>query len=226
MKADMVYEFLAEGPISRFLAIYQSEIPDVVGPVRSAREYYYETADAHEAIYVYHGAANFIEKDLRAGVVDNINGAYYDNDQFLFKRESFRQAPHNSYVMLPNVYEVASRNNIETEKKHEAWDFLSDEELVDGKAAKEVKIRYFDNLKVSYVYDPSTERYTRYSDGIKSTDLNTEEAVEVSNILVYETEHEIIDNVGRRFIDRESGGDGYLIQKVRLKRLNGKMLMV
>src|SRR5690625_6448169 len=97
VNADIVYEFLAEGAITRFLAIYQSEIPEVVGPVRSARSYYIETAKAHDAIYIYHGAANFIEEDLRAGWIENLNGAYYDNDGFLFKRESFRKAPHNSY---------------------------------------------------------------------------------------------------------------------------------
>ncbi|MGP4074013.1 DUF3048 domain-containing protein [Piscibacillus sp. B03] len=217
VNADMVYEFLAEGPITRLLAIYHSDIPDIVGPVRSAREYYIETAKAHEAIYVYHGAANFIEEDLRAGWVDNINGAYYDNDQFLFKRESFRQAPHNSYVMLPNAYEIAERNNLEREVNHESWDFLSDDELVEGETANEVRIRYFDNLKVSYVYDQATERYTRYSDGVKTTDLNSEEALEVSNILVYETEHRVIDDALRRSIDRESGGNGYLIQKGKIK---------
>src|SRR5699024_9452925 len=37
-KADIVFEVLAEGKITRFLALFQSEKPDMVGPVRSARE--------------------------------------------------------------------------------------------------------------------------------------------------------------------------------------------
>ena len=40
-KADIVYEVLAEGDVTRFLAIFQSEQPDSVGPVRSARELLY-----------------------------------------------------------------------------------------------------------------------------------------------------------------------------------------
>src|SRR5699024_820043 len=36
-KADIVFEVLAEGKITRFLALFQSEKPDMVGPVRSAR---------------------------------------------------------------------------------------------------------------------------------------------------------------------------------------------
>lgn len=35
--ADVVYEMLAEGDVTRFLALFQSEIPDSIGPIRSAR---------------------------------------------------------------------------------------------------------------------------------------------------------------------------------------------
>lgn len=58
-KADIVFEMLTEGNVTRFMAIYQSEDPEVVGPVRSAREYFFELADNYDAIYTYHGAANF-----------------------------------------------------------------------------------------------------------------------------------------------------------------------
>src|SRR5690606_38268173 len=44
-QADIVYEILAEGPITRFIAFYHSETPEVVGPVRSAREYYGKLAN-------------------------------------------------------------------------------------------------------------------------------------------------------------------------------------
>src|SRR5699024_9714062 len=46
-KADIVFEVLAEGKITRFLALFQSEKPDMVGPVRSAREYYFELANGY-----------------------------------------------------------------------------------------------------------------------------------------------------------------------------------
>ena len=36
-RADVVFEFLVEGGVTRFLAVYHSEYPDVTGPVRSLR---------------------------------------------------------------------------------------------------------------------------------------------------------------------------------------------
>lgn len=48
--ADLVYEVVAEGGITRFLTFYAMDPPEKIGPVRSAREYYLvlvkELADA------------------------------------------------------------------------------------------------------------------------------------------------------------------------------------
>ncbi|WP_027963951.1 DUF3048 domain-containing protein [Halalkalibacillus halophilus] len=212
-RADVVYEFLAEGNITRLVALFHSDIPEVVGPVRSARSYYIETAKAHGAIYVYHGAADFIEDQIRAGWVDNLNGAYYDDDQFLFKRESFRQAPHNSYAYLENAYEVANRNDIQTEQEEfYNYNFLNEGDTVEGDSATEIELTYGTYNQVSYSYDEEENSYLRSSDGEVSRDLNTEEPLMVENVLIYETGHRVIDDEGRREIDIESEGNGYLIQ--------------
>ena len=48
------------------MRLYQSTPPEVVGPVRSAREYFFTLADGYDAIYVYHGAADFIEDMIQS----------------------------------------------------------------------------------------------------------------------------------------------------------------
>ncbi|CAM5214030.1 hypothetical protein UACE39S_04412 [Ureibacillus acetophenoni] len=48
--ADVVYEMLAEGDVTRFLALYQSELPEKIGPVRSARDYFIEIALGLDAL--------------------------------------------------------------------------------------------------------------------------------------------------------------------------------
>ncbi|GAA0460236.1 DUF3048 domain-containing protein [Alkalibacillus silvisoli] len=219
--ADIIYEFLAEGDITRLVALYHSHIPEVVGPVRSARSYYIETAKAHDAIYVYHGAADFIEQDLRAGWVTNLNGAYYDDDQFFFKRVNFRNSPHNSYVMLENAYEVATRNNIEVEQDHDSLKFMSSPEVEDitGEEAESVDVSYASNTNVSYEFDENEGGYLRSSDGEQTVDYETDEPVVVENVLIYETSHRVIDDEGRRDIDIQSGGDGYLLQQGTIKEI-------
>src|SRR5699024_10306702 len=116
-KADLIFEILAEGSITRFLAIFQSEQPEIVGPVRSAREYFFELAQGYDALYVYHEAANFINDMIINRGIDHLSGAMYDNDEYLFKRESFRNAPHNSYLLFDAVYYVS---------KSKGYDIISD----------------------------------------------------------------------------------------------------
>ncbi len=231
-QADIVYEILAEGPITRFLAFFHSETPEVVGPVRSAREYYGKLAFDMDAIYVYHGAATHVEEKILSTGVDVLQGMVYDNDQVLFKREDFRVAPHNSYFIYPNVYEVASENGIDVEREYEPYPFLKDDEVAElsGNPANQVEIVYFEGQEeVMYEYDPSIEKYIRYNDGEKTIELDDEEPILLDNIFVVETHHEVIDSANRRAVDLESGGNGYLIRKgtveeVTWKNVDGRIL--
>lgn len=139
-QADLVFEILAEGMITRFLAIYHSEQPEVIGPVRSAREYYFDLSERYGALYVYHGAATFVNEMLDNRGIDHIDGAIYDNDGKLFKRESFRVAPHNSYLLYGNVTNVASKLGYDMTAEHKALSFLFEEELetLEGDSANQI----------------------------------------------------------------------------------------
>lgn len=231
--ADVVYEVLAEGSITRFLALYQSEIPEIVGPVRSARQYFIDLTKGYDGIYVYHGAAWVLEDKLKKGIINNLNGAYYDNDQFLFKRVDFRSAPHDSYLIFDNVYKAAEKRGYSVTNDVQPLAFLSKEEVgkITGIKSDEVRIVYHKDLgkTVTFLYNSNTAKYQRFSDGKKSFDLETKTPIEVSNIFIVETAHKVIDNVGRRDIDLISGGKGYLIQKgyiqeVEWQNVNGQIL--
>lgn len=225
-QADVVYEFLAEGPITRFLALYHSDIPELVGPVRSAREYYFRTAKGYNALYLYHGAAQYIEDQLKGGYIDHINGMYYDNDRHLFKRDNSRYAPHNSYLMIQNAYDVAQQKGYEVEKDHKPLPFLDEKQVqnIDGDDASTVKVTYSNSPQetVTFEYNENEQNYTRYSDGAKTVDLNTQNPKVVDNVFIVETGHRVIDSKLRRAIDTESGGKGYLIQKGKVQEVSWK----
>lgn len=231
-KADIVFEILAEGNITRFLAIYQSTEPEVVGPVRSAREYFFTLADGYDAIYVYHGAANFINDMIKSREIENIPGAIHDNDGYLFKRETFRKAPHNSYFQFGPVYDAAAEKGYDTQFTYEPLAFLADEEEVVGEDANHVKINYYAKEPiVEFVYDETTEKYTRFNDGEKTVELESELPIEVENVFIIEADHRVIDEEKRRAIDLESGGVAYLLQQgkvqyVEWENRNGRIVPV
>lgn len=233
-QADIVFEMLAEGGITRFLALFQSEQPEIVGPVRSAREYYFELAKGYEALYVYHGAANFVNDMINERGIEHLNGSIYDNDGHLFKRESFRKAPHNSYVLFDAVHDVAETKEYEMTSSVERLKFLDEDETIHGDPASQITVKYpvrNESDVVEFIYDQQTERYTRYESQEQTVELNSEEPIEVDNVFIVEASHEVFDNEGRRKINLEDGGKAYLFQKGKVEQLewenaDGKIIPV
>lgn len=224
-QADIVFEILAEGGITRFLALYQSEQPEVVGPVRSAREYYFELATGYDALYVFHGAANIVYDIIHARGVENLNGAVYDNDGYLFKRESFRRAPHNSYLQYNAVYDVAESQGYDIISAVEPLNFLATDDTIEGENASQIIVRYPGRNAadtVEYSFDETSEKYIRFETQNQTIELNSEEPIQVDNLFIVETHHEVIDNQGRRRIDLQSNGQAYLFQKGKMQQLEWK----
>jgi len=62
-KADLIYEAVAEGGITRFLALFHSRDVNKVGPVRSARIYYEDWAAEFNAWYAHWGGAYMTVED-------------------------------------------------------------------------------------------------------------------------------------------------------------------
>src|SRR5699024_403552 len=80
-------------------------------------------------------------------------------------------------------------------------------------------------------YDGQSETYLRFADDQQTVELNTEKPIELDNILIIETYHEVIDDAGRRSVDFTSGGSAILIQKgkqqnVEWENHNGQIIPV
>ncbi|PLR99209.1 DUF3048 domain-containing protein [Bacillus sp. T33-2] len=229
-KADIVYEVLAEGDVTRFLAIFQSEKPENIGPVRSARDYYMELAKGYDSFFVAHGYSPEAQDMIKRGFIDNINGMQYDGT--LFKRADFRKAPHNSYITYENILAGAEKNGYEMADVPEALPFLTEADAgkLAGAAAKSVNVSYTSTeFDVQYQYDDEKQKYRRYTGGQETTDLDSKESVLLDNLFIVEADHRVIDEAAHKEIDLTSGGKGWLIQKgvaneVQWKNVDGKIL--
>ncbi len=223
-QADIVYEILAEGNVTRFLAIFQSEMPEKIGPVRSAREYYIRLAKAYDSLFIAHGYSFDAKEMLDAGFIDNLNGMQYDGT--LFKRSSDRVAPHNSYITYEKILEGAKKNNFSMENPPEPMKFLTKDEQksIEGQAVKKVTVSYYNNptFSATYEYDDATGKYKRFSAGEQTVNNDSGEPVLLDNIFIVETDHQTIDDAGRRKIDLTSGGRAYLLQKGLLREVEWK----
>ncbi len=94
-KADWVYEIIAEGGITRYMALYYHEEAERIGPVRSARYYFVQLAKGYNAPLAHAGGnqdALQLIHDIKMKDLDEIynSGAY-------FWRDKARKMPHNLY---------------------------------------------------------------------------------------------------------------------------------
>lgn len=231
--ADVVYEMLAEGDVTRFLALYQSEIPESIGPIRSARSYFIDIAAGLDAFYIAHGYSPEAKTMLDRKVVEHINGMQYDGT--FFKRSSERKAPHNSYITGENVIAGAEKVGASLlYQKKVSYPFYEAEDSVKiGETANEVTMNYNNggSFNSHYVYDAATNRYTRYSANAETIDHETNETIELANVLFFEMPHRIIDSEGRRDITITGGGNAYVAQagtvrEVKWKNADGLLVAV
>ncbi|MEK4230847.1 DUF3048 domain-containing protein [Solibacillus sp. FSL H8-0538] len=222
--ADVVYEMLAEGEVTRLLALFQSEIPSSIGPIRSARSYFIDIAKGLDAFYIAHGYSPEAKSMLEQRVADNINGMHYDGTYF--KRSSDRKAPHNSYISGDNV--IAGAEKVGASLLYQKKVSYSFYEALDsvkiGVKANQVAIKYSNQgtFNSEYIYDAQTNSYTRHSANVATVDYSTDEYVSLSNVLFFEMPHRIIDNVGRRDIDITKGGGAYVFQAGVMREIQWK----
>jgi hypothetical protein len=95
LEADVVWEEEAEGGITRFIAVYQCEDADRIGPVRSARPVDPPVLlQLGTPLFGYAGGVAKVEEDIaQAGVVD-LN---YIDAAGAYTRDPNRSAPHDLY---------------------------------------------------------------------------------------------------------------------------------
>ena len=212
-QADIVYEILAEGWITRYMAIFQSEYPENIGPVRSARDYFLDRALEYEAFYTHVGGSPKGLADIR-----RLNA--YDIDAMscranTFWRVSHKKIPHNMYTSSDAIIKEAQRKNYALENSIDFFNFYKKDTKLNGEKGRIMKITYMKPTSydsVGYVsefrFDETTGLYTRLVNGNEYIDENNKEVLTTKNILVQYAKHQVIDDVGRRKVDFVGTGKG------------------
>jgi len=204
--ANIVFEAEAEGGITRFLAIYDlKDLPNEIGPIRSARPYFLDWAKEFSALFVHVGGSPEALVKIAKDNIFNINEFY--NEKY-FWREDGRTAPHNVFSSRDLLQEYAEKREISTAKFF-PWKFTS-EENPNKEAHKSIfidfKRKYYE---VEWKYNKNDNSYTRYQGGeIHKTEDNKE--INVKNVLVAFTETEVIDDKLRLKISTTGKGKAYV----------------
>ncbi|MFC9249146.1 DUF3048 domain-containing protein [Streptomyces sp. NPDC057136] len=108
-KADLVYVEQVEAGLSRILAVYSSDVPPVIGPVRSARETDLELLRQFDGpTLAYSGAQSALLPSIEAAPLDALPPSKAPNAYF---RDPDRPAPHNLYLRPGNIPHASTQVN-------------------------------------------------------------------------------------------------------------------
>lgn len=165
--AGIVYEAIAEGGITRFLALYQNDKPRQVGPVRSLRTYFVDWLAPYQASVAHVGGSAQSLREIR-------NGKYRDIDQFFnadtYWRAADRYAPHNVYTNFKRL------DALNKAKGYVSSDF-NGLERTDNKPLEEIKASKITitfsggpDYNTSYSYQRTCDCYTRTLGGVAHED--------------------------------------------------------
>lgn len=183
--ADVVWQAPAEGGIPRYMAVFQSNIPDVVGPVRSTRLYYIAWASEWKSVYVHAGGSPQALKTLRS----KGGGQYvYNADEFrysgTFYRLKTRAAPHNLYTTGKKLRALAKKMGAKDQTYQTVWNFAPDAPLEQRPYGGTITVGYPYNT-IKYRYDRTTNTYLRAVTGeTKQTDASTKTRIAPKNVIV------------------------------------------
>jgi len=188
--ATIVYEAIAEGGITRFLAIYGPKVPDKVGPVRSARTYYLDWTLEYDAFFAHVGG--------NMDALDQIpNIGIKDLDQFSIGKEAYwresrggRATEHTMYTNPQKLYEVAKKKGWETEKFNLTSLEFKQELVQDERPESQIiKINFStDPYNVTWKYDRESNNYLRSMGSTAHKDELSGEQIKTKNIIVQTVE--------------------------------------
>lgn len=115
--AGVVYEALAEGGITRYLALWQTDVPKDIGPVRSLRPVFYYMSMEYSAPTTHAGGSSeglALAKDSGFKDMEALGGAP-------FRRISNRYAPHNLYVYGQELLDLVVKRGWDDEPTFKPW---------------------------------------------------------------------------------------------------------
>lgn len=217
--ANIVYEIIVEGGITRMMAVFKDKTTERIGSIRSSRHYFLDYALENDAIYVHFGWSPQAESDMGKLGVNNINGLY-DNG---FWRDTSLPVDyeHTAVNNIANMKSTASNKGYRMEYNsddvlsEQVLKYTTDEINLSGKedsiVANNISIPYSYYMTSSYKYDPEHKYYLRFANGKEHTDYVTKEQYHFKNIIVINVGNYSIDNYGRQTLENIGNGTGYFI---------------
>lgn len=193
--ASVIYEAIAEGGITRFLAIFGPKSAVKVGPVRSARTYFNGWALEYNALYGHVGGKlDALQEIPKLGI--------NDLDQFGIGTRAYQREPkegvateHTMFTSTDKLWEVAkSYKKYDITTNATAPLLWKEEEVADKRSKGQTVTIDFSNAtyQVVWNYDHPANNYKRVLVGQPHIDGNNNKQLSAKTIVIQEVNREPI----------------------------------
>lgn len=212
--ADIVYEYEAEGGVSRFAAIYRSQSPGRVGSIRSARLVDIELVQMYNALLAYSGSNEW----LRQYILNSDWRWRALTTQFQdYPCPTFCRIPHDGVAYEHTLFADTDGLWAEAEAIHVNQPYqavgLAFSETPDPATAtaSDIYIDWFHpEVESRWQYDATTNKYYRWDGGLPHFDAATNEQINVDNLVILEIwhqeRHDVYDGVAGVAIEQQLWG--------------------
>ncbi|MBB2183078.1 DUF3048 domain-containing protein [Lachnospiraceae bacterium MD1] len=222
-QADIVYECIVEGGITRLLGIGENYTGDRLGSTRSSRHYFVSIADEYDAIYIHYGKTKYAVSKIKQLGIDNLDGETGIGTT-VFYRDKSMKAPHNAFASIDGILAGIKKKGYKTEyasdyKPHYSF-YETDTDLADGSSVQKVTLKFSAYTSPYFEYNQDDKLYYRYQFGGPHKDSNNGNQLTFKNIIVQFVKEWDIDRNDYQTMDIEdASGKGYYIT-------NGKMIPI
>lgn len=240
--ADIVYEAVAEGGISRFMGVFYCGAAAqsvTLAPVRSARIYFLPWVLEYDALYNHVGGAGRCNDDTvddRAKALCQIEQyKIKDMDQFgisfptCYRNYDRLDHPvateHTMVCFSDKLYKLASERgwtNVDTKgepwnKNFQSWTFKDDAKEADRGASFSASFVAWKGYEAEYGvrwdYARTNNVYKRFNGGSAHTDLETKQQLEAKVVaIIFAKETGPVDTHAHLLYTNTGSGDGLLFQ--------------
>jgi hypothetical protein len=213
-KADIIYEVVAEGGITRFLAIYYCDAAasdTLLGPIRSARTYYLDWISEYDGLYVHVGGAGCdasVDPRARAlcqideyGIKDINQMGRFGSYPYFWRDYDKLGRPvateHTMHSTTEKLWEIGKKMGWEFKDKEGTpwnknftpWKFKQDDEEKGKLGNIQIDFwRGFKDYQVRWEYDPTKNQYKRFNGGKPHIDFNNKEQLTAKVVIVQEVQ--------------------------------------
>lgn len=194
--ADVVFEYEVEGAVTRFAAIFRTNAPTHVGPVRSGRLVDLQLAPMYNALWAYSGSSQPIMDIVLDGERTpwgfNIFSPQFgdnceDSGFCRFPKEGLA-FEHTLYLDTNLLWEKATRRGVNLPERARGFAF-SEEVPPSDFTADEIEVNFWGQLNAVWTYDQTTSRYLRFTDGEPHLDASDNQQLWADNLVIIQVPH-------------------------------------